>query len=347
MGAPSAEPPQAEMPAAEPSVDVAHGHQPPGAIPNVGLSGNQPNQPKRPVEVSDDATAIDVPVSRKPDVPATRKPKRKTGINHVKVAEGERNRAAILGYLVSAGPSLATEIAGGLNGVDESAIRDHLRRMLDEGRVHITATKRRAKGDVRTGGRLPAEYAAGPGTPVDVVRDLPQPPPAPAADQDDDLQAIVNKVRSTIVRFEDDKMTIGQIAEISGVSKIGVVAVMGQLVATGSVKKSRPPGAKEDLYNYTKSSRGAAPTTKANDKGPRVIREPVAGTGRPKQAGNQAVNELIAAARRAGARVEPSGSGHWAVFCPNGRVLIPSTPSNPRSLLTAKSRLRTAGLVLA
>jgi hypothetical protein len=56
---------------------------------------------------------------------------------------------------------------------------------------------------------------------------------------------------------------------------------------------------------------------------------------------------LLAAARQAGCRVERTGSGHWAVRGPDGRLLtvVADTPGSRRDLLRARSILRRAGLV--
>jgi len=71
-------------------------------------------------------------------------------------------------------------------------------------------------------------------------------------------------------------------------------------------------------------------------------------TGRTR-AGNKDVQDLINAAERAGAKVTHEASGHFAVTIPGSgkRILISSTPSNPRTVLNDRSRLRRAGLSIA
>jgi DNA-binding transcriptional ArsR family regulator len=325
MGAPSAEPVQAETPAPEPS---------------------------------DTPPVFDATDPLKVNTVKGDKPKRGHG-DGGKAALGARNRDEIVAFLNTNGPALATEIADNVTA-DISAVRGHLRRLLDEGRIHLTGERRRDARDKRRAGMMPVVYAAGasPGKlpPAEAPAKPAETPEAPI--DEDGLQDIVNRVRATMIRFAGDKMPIGQIAELAGVSKIAATAVMEQLASTGAVKKSRPPGSKEDLYVYTAAVAVGSLTTDGPGKpktatngtgtltGPRVVKEPVAGTGRPKTAGNQAVRDLIAKARRAGARVEPSGSGHWAVFCPKGRILIPSTPSGDKSLRAAETRLKNAGLAI-
>lgn len=72
---------------------------------------------------------------------------------------------------------------------------------------------------------------------------------------------------------------------------------------------------------------------------------PVAHTGRGPRSSHPDVQALLDAARKiVGPQNITSSGGHWAISCPNGaRVLISSTPSNPRSVATDRARLRRIG----
>jgi hypothetical protein len=53
------------------------------------------------------------------------------------------------------------------------------------------------------------------------------------------------------------------------------------------------------------------------------------------------IKELI----KAGLRVERARSGHWIVYCPDGaKIQIAYSPSDRRSLLNSRTRLRRHGV---
>ncbi len=57
----------------------------------------------------------------------------------------------------------------------------------------------------------------------------------------------------------------------------------------------------------------------------------------------QLLKQLI----KAGHKVERANSGHWIVYCPDGaKVQIAHSPSDRRSLLNSKSRLRRHGVTI-
>lgn len=59
-----------------------------------------------------------------------------------------------------------------------------------------------------------------------------------------------------------------------------------------------------------------------------------------------AYDELIEQAKEAGAVVRLSGSGHWRILTPAGRIIFASrTPSDRRAVINLRAQLRRAGLL--
>lgn len=73
---------------------------------------------------------------------------------------------------------------------------------------------------------------------------------------------------------------------------------------------------------------------------------PVKGTGRGKGAGNKEMRKLFKQVKRAGGRVEKTGS-HWKVIGPRGFAIVPSTASDHRAMSNMRATIRReAGLDL-
>lgn len=71
----------------------------------------------------------------------------------------------------------------------------------------------------------------------------------------------------------------------------------------------------------------------------------VRGTGKRRRVTNPEVRELIRIAEANGCRVQPTGSQHFNVYAPSGRIInLPSTPSDHRSILNVRSQMRQAGI---
>jgi hypothetical protein len=272
----------------------------------------------------------------------------KNGPPKSRIAAAEK-QFKVYNYVKTQDTVVGNEVAEALQMQNGSQAADYLRQLADAGLIRRTGKNRHEK-NYRAGapGRVSVEYAPLADTSAPAVVDT------PTNGDDNDLQVLVNKVRKVLVDFAGTDMTIGEIAELAQVSRIAAVAVMGQLVANGSVRKKRPPGAKEDMFTYTKpNDPGKAAELDRKSRpvespGARDGNAPVAGTGRGPRAANKEVQAVIDAAVRAGADprdIHQSG-GHWSIKGPKGRVLIPSTPApGGKSLMTAKSRLRSvAGL---
>jgi hypothetical protein len=125
------------------------------------------------------------------------------------------------------------------------------------------------------------------------------------------------------------------------------VQILAMLARKGVIK-ARPTGG----YMYQKptdpgpAARIDQDRKPAADDLPRGGTGPVAGTGKPSKATNKEIAEIIDALRKQGIKCDLAPSGHWAVFAPKGRVMISNTPSNPRTVLNDKARLRRAGVTV-
>lgn len=142
------------------------------------------------------------------------------------------------------------------------------------------------------------------------------------------------------------------------VSDVGAVLEALEGMVQRGVVEDKSPSPDMRLFAYAgkpkdapKDAPKAAPKGNREDekRASRGGGSGVAGTGKGLKAANKDVQDLINAARRAGARVAHEASGHFAVTIPGTgkRVLISSTPSNPRTVLNDRSRLRRAGLAIA
>lgn len=56
---------------------------------------------------------------------------------------------------------------------------------------------------------------------------------------------------------------------------------------------------------------------------------------------------LLREAEKQGCRVQQGGNNHWKIYAPNGTIIVTgSTPSDHRSVLNTRARLRRAGVVV-
>ena len=68
-------------------------------------------------------------------------------------------------------------------------------------------------------------------------------------------------------------------------------------------------------------------------------------SGKKPRVADPEIRRLVEAAKRHGCRVERKGSGHLAVYAPNGDIInLPFTPSDHRAVLNCRSQLRRAGV---
>lgn len=150
------------------------------------------------------------------------------------------------------------------------------------------------------------------------------------------------------VRDQREPFSPARVAEVTGLPREVVLAIIEDLVDRG-IAKDISPSADMRLFEYSKPTEAGAaaeldaarrPTTNGGGE----ASEPVAGTGRGPKVRNKELQALIDACIRAGAKVMATGSGHFAVLHNNTRTLISSTPSNPRSVLNDRTRLRRAGV---
>lgn len=166
-----------------------------------------------------------------------------------------------------------------------------------------------------------------------------------------DPQAVIRDYLISV--GEGEMVSPAQVANANEITVELALEGLESLVRRGVVN-DMSPSADMRLFAYAgKPKEVAKPAPKDNrDDGKRASRgggSGVAGTGKGMRSANKDVQDLINAAKRAGANVIHEASGHFAVTIPGSgkRVLISSTPSNPRTVLNDRSRLRRAGLAIA
>lgn len=141
----------------------------------------------------------------------------------------------------------------------------------------------------------------------------------------------------------------------------GVIAPTGEFRKCGTPEKPQR-GRPAIIYRYiggvsarVRKAMVAPPAPKVNrEKRPPVeietrqlvqARRPQrAGTGRRRGKRDNEMAKLVAAARRAGAQVSYTGSGHHRIEWHGQQVVIPSTPSDHRSLPNSRALLRRHGI---
>jgi len=149
------------------------------------------------------------------------------------------------------------------------------------------------------------------------------------------------------VRDQREPFSAARVAEATGLPREVVVAILEDL-CDRRIATDISPSPDMRLFEYSKPTEpGAAAEHDAARKaatGPDATAEPVAGTGRGPKVRNKELQALIDACIKTGAKVLQAGNGHFAVTYGSKRTLISSTPSNPRSVLNDRTRLRRAGV---
>jgi hypothetical protein len=194
----------------------------------------------------------------------------------------------------------------------------------------------RKKNPGKSGGRPAVEFRL-----AEEYRKQPSEPSDPQA-----------KVRDYIIEAGEGQMVSPtQVASATEMSASAALVALEALVRRG-IANDQSPSADMRLFAYAGKPQGSPrPTASQRDGKDSPSRgggSGVAGTGKGTKSANKDVQDLINAAKRAGARVVHEASGHFAVTIPHSgkRVLISSTPSNPRTVLNDRSRLRRAGLAI-
>jgi hypothetical protein len=161
------------------------------------------------------------------------------------------------------------------------------------------------------------------------------------------------KVRDFMTQHPDEMFSPQRVAAAMEMTINLATDCLEALVRRGSLE-DKSPSSDMRLFQYTGKPKdpGKAATLDAarrKDEGNGVAREAVPGTGAGARSSNKDVQDLINAAKKAGANVTHEASGHFAVSVPGSgkRILISATPSSPRSILNDRARLRRAGLSIA
>lgn len=150
------------------------------------------------------------------------------------------------------------------------------------------------------------------------------------------------------VRDQREPFSIARVMEATSLPREVALALVEDLVERG-IATDISPSADMRLFEYRKPTEaGAAAELDASRRTSETnggeTSEPVAGTGRGPRVRNKELQALIDTCIRVGAKVLQAGNGHFAVNYNGKRTLISSTPSNPRSVLNDRTRLRRAGV---
>lgn len=230
--------------------------------------------------------------------------------------------------------------------VNSQALRTDLVELEQRGIVRRTGelvfprgvAEARRRNPQKAGGRPAVEYA--------LADDLRREPP---------MGDVQRQVRDYMVESlpHGDLASPPQIAAATELSQAVVLEALEALVKRGSIQDDSP-SADMRLFKYAGQPKQPGKAAEMDrSRRPTETQAPVQRGGQAKtaqvRANNKDVQDLINAAQRAGASVKHEASGHFAVTIPGSgkRILISSTPSNPRSVLNDRARLRRAGLAIA
>lgn len=152
--------------------------------------------------------------------------------------------------------------------------------------------------------------------------------------------------------------TVTELEQALGVSRPTADKAVRRMVSQGIVedsglrRKHDGPGRPAPVYRYVRVE-----DNRERVKRPPVeveaVRDmhigrpsgPVKSTGKQPRVADPEIRRLVEAAKRHGCRVEKKGSGHLAVYAPNGDIVnLPFTPSDHRAVLNCRSQLRRAGV---
>lgn len=247
----------------------------------------------------------------------------------------------------------------------QSRVTSYMRDMAEIGLIKRTGRNRHAL-DRKPGmpGRASVEFAPLVAEAPPILPPVESPaadlPPARPEDKQVEGDATVGsealaRVRDVVVK-ERDMFSPRLVAEKALVTRDTAIAALRILESRGVVTDESPtPDMPLFAYSPPKDPGAAAKADMARRKAESAQKTgnggsaPVAGTGKGVKANNPEVQGLIAAAQREGAVVTHAPNGHFEVKLPESlggkRVLISATPSNARTVMNDRARLRRAGLL--
>lgn len=152
--------------------------------------------------------------------------------------------------------------------------------------------------------------------------------------------------------------TVTEMSEAMGVSRPTADKAVREMVKRGTVedtglrRKHGGSGRPAPVFQYVTID---APTRARPKRTPVEIEAvqdmrigrpaPPPPSGKKPRVTDPEIRRLVEAAKRHGCRVERKGSGHLAVYAPNGDIInLPFTPSDHRAVLNCRSQLRRAGV---
>lgn len=275
-----------------------------------------------------------------------------------------KKQRQVLDALAAQKNAVAGEIAREVEGIPVARVSDYLRMMEDCGLVRRTGRNRHdpvklaeAHREGRHPGKASVEYVA---VQESAEPGLSERPASESSSVDAGAERAAELERSAAVAVRDFAVSAGdafsprQVMEETGLEESDVRTELTDLLRRGVIafvgmddlelyeyRKPDGPGAAADL-DAKRRERGVFVGGTGSSSGG----APVAGTGGKVRAANPDVQKLIDAARQQGCKISHAPNGHFEVRAPNGaRLLISSTPSNPRTILNDRARLRREGKV--
>lgn len=309
---------------------------PPVARPESAPEGREEPEPgKSPEPVKSPEPEGSFPEHLRPYPPA-----RKGGRldQRIRVAE---NMHVIAEFARSVPTFVVTEVAP-VVGMPAARVADYCRE-LERAGVAIERTGRNRRAAGQEDGRAGVEYRA---------RREAAAEEAAAAEETAEEAALSRTEADVLARVRDAVVKQSAASTVAGIaSEVGAPApvvreALKALEGRGIVEDVGLPGS--ELYEYRKpTDAGAAArldaARRAVENGGGGGSAPVAGTGKGLRISHPEVRRLVEDAQRAGGRIS-AAAGHYAVECPQGRVVISATPRSSRTVLNDRARLRRAGL---
>lgn len=239
-----------------------------------------------------------------------------------------QKQLAVLTFVKSRTTVVPAEVHAAMPEIAQATISGYLRELAAAGLIRLTGRGRYAKGQKRGKGGLEYAPAEGEGRAKDAMaRDYARSVGRPFTQRELALGCVIS------VRDAGE--------ELKKLLEKGVVRSVTDGEDTGKFVYVKPDGPGRAAELDAAARKSAAPPANGNGGG-----EAVAGTGKGVKANNKDVQALIDDCVRAGASVAHATNGHFAVHKKGmeRRILISATPSNPRSVLNDRARLRRAGL---
>lgn len=245
---------------------------------------------------------------------------------------------AVLQAVNAAETSITSEVVKRLGGeLNDAKAGVRLRALADAGMIRRTGRSRfGAAGRPPAGGRASVEYA-----PVQEPK-----PDASDAQPVEDGGPEAAAVRDFAVG-QAEGFTVRQLVDATEIPEERARVELTALLRRGVVEYVGMDDL--ELYAYVKpQGPGAAAELDRRRPAEGSVTHgsvPVAGTGKPMKVSHSEVAKLVRDAESAGCVVTHASNGHFAVKTPDGkRLVISATPSNPRSVLNDRARLRKAGV---